>query len=449
MSNPLQRFPRLNNAFVNTRHKVKHWLERRDRDVSYDATVGDPRNVLFVVVDCLRADHVSAFGHDRPTTPTLDAFDGAAFSHAVAPSPWTFPSVPSLLSGRYPHEHGGRFETEYRDLSSEQFPARPTASVPTIPELLESAGYDTAMLTAIPMAAKATGDRFQTVDMRYTPAADQVSRALDWIDGRDRWFLHLHLGDPHAPLDVPAEHRETFDVPDVEGLEDWRFREEASGEGFEAYADARRRAYDASVRGADDELARLLDAVPDDTVVVVCGDHGEAFWEHPSLERRLNDDPRGFYATDHGHSVLEEVARVPLWVDAPSLPSGTSDERVSLVDVVPTVLDALDVADAPATTGAELGAPDPSRPVLCEETAYGYDQRAVWVDDAKLVVVPGLDEAVWFDLSADPGESDPREDVPEDLRAALDSVDAGVYGEETMDVDDATRDRLSELGYLE
>ncbi|RLM48457.1 sulfatase-like hydrolase/transferase, partial [Halorubrum sp. Atlit-28R] len=143
---------------------------------------------------------------------TLDSFDGRSFSNATAASPWTFPSIASLVSGRYPHEHGGRFDSDPRDLSSEQFPTRPRSDVPTLPDLLESAGYETGMVSAIPMADKSVGDRFQSVDIKYTDATERVDTALEWMSNRDRWFLHLQLGDPHAPLDIPDRHRERFGV---------------------------------------------------------------------------------------------------------------------------------------------------------------------------------------------------------------------------------------------
>lgn len=454
--NPLQRFPRLNNAWMEAKHRLAHWRARRRRRFEHDLSVRSPANVLVVVVDSLRADHVHGFGYDRETTPTLDAFgdDASAFSNAKAPSPWTFPSIPSLLSGRYPHEHGGRMETDPRNLASEQFPTRPRADVPMLPDLLEADGYDTALITAIPMAQQAVGDRFETVSVRYTDATERVATAMEWLEGRDRWFCQLQLGDPHAPLDVPDRHRETFDVPEMADLADWRYRESTDGEGFESYRDARIRAYDAAVRGADDALAALFESLADDTIVVVCGDHGEAFWEHVELERQLNDDPRGYYGTDHGHSVLEDVARVPLWVKAPGVTPGRSDDPISLTAVVPAVLDALDVEVHGSSTtedGLEpldLETARTRRPPLCEETAYGYNQRAVWVDDRKLVAVPATDTQFAFDVR-DGAESDPLDAVPKELTAALDSYGSGVAGGETISVDEDTRDRLAELGYLE
>ncbi|WP_205254325.1 sulfatase-like hydrolase/transferase [Halorubellus sp. JP-L1] len=352
-----------------------------------------------------------------------------------------------MLSGRYPHEHGGRMQSDPRNLAAEEFPTRPRESVPMLPDVLEAAGYDTAMFTAIPMAEKAAGDRFQRVSVTYTAADERVAAARDWMRGRDRWCCHLQLGDPHAPLDVPDEHRETFDVPAMDDLEDWRYRESTDGDDFEAYRDARVRAYDAAVRGADDALAALLDSLDDDTVVV-CGDHGEAFWEHADLERRLNDDPRGYYGTDHGHSVLEPVARVPLWIRAPNVDQGCDDDVVSLTAVAPVVLDALDASVAGDLEPAPLDEARGTERALCEETAYGYNQRAVWVDDRKLVDVPATGTRLAFDVG-DGAEGDPLEHVPEDLVDALEGYGDGVQGEDAIDVDDATRDRLEELGYLE
>ncbi|WP_339102616.1 sulfatase-like hydrolase/transferase [Haloterrigena salinisoli] len=437
---------------MDLKHRTRHQLRRRDRKVAFEATVEEPRNVLVVVVDCLRADHVSGFGYDRETTPALDAFDAAAFSNAKAPSTWTFPSVPSLLSGRYPHEHGGRFETDPRNLSAEQFPRRPRADIATLPDLLGTAGYDTGMVTAIPMAEKAVGDRFQSVSVRYTAAEERVAAARDWMADRDRWFCYLHLGDPHVPMNVPDAHRETFDVPSMAELNDWRFRETTDGERFEEYRDARIRAYDAAIRGVDDALETLLADVDDETVVVVCGDHGEAFWEHPDLERRLNDDPRGYYATDHGHSVLEEVARVPLWVHAPGVDRTALDRPVSLVDIAPTILSALGGTVPDGVAGRSLDetadADADDRTLLCEETAYGYNQRAVWHEGRKAIIVPETETTLAFALE-DYLEGEPLETIPDALEKALESFDGGVEGADRMAVDDDTRDRLEELGYLE
>lgn len=470
--NPLTRFPRLNNLWVDAKHRLAHRLARRRRrraSPDRDPRIGDPRGVLVVVIDCLRADRASGFGHDRETTPALDAFaeEAAAFPAATAPSPWTFPSVPSLLSGRYPRRHGARFEAGRRNLAAAQFPRKPSADVPTLPDLLSAAGYDTAMHAAIPMAEKAVGDRFDRVSVRYADADDRVDAALDWLDGRgrERWLSYVHLGDPHAPLDVPDRHRERFGVPDRDDLRGWRYREgapatEAEGgdpaerAAFERYRDARLRAYDAAVRGADDAVGRLLAAIPDGTVVVVCGDHGEAFWEHPALERELADDPRGYYGADHGHSLFEETTRVPLWVRAPGVPAGRREGRVSLVDVAPTVLAALSVsaADRPATDGERLpNAAGADRPVYAEETAYGDNLVAVWRDGRKLIRAPdrGVERA--FDLGADPAERDPLDPAatPPALREALDAFAGGVDGDDRMTVDEETADRLADLGYLE
>jgi arylsulfatase A-like enzyme len=162
----------------------------------------------------------------------------------------------------------------------------------------------------------------------------------------------------------------------------------------------------------------------------------------------LNDDPRGYYATDHGHSVLEELARVPLWVRAPNLDSEQSDRVVSLVDIVPTVLDALD-ADVPeGISGQTLRDTPDERTVLCEETAYGYNQRAVWDGGKKLISVPETDKRLAFDLD-EYLEGEPLDSVPKHLDDALSAFSGGVEGGTQIDVDGATRDRLEELGYLE
>jgi arylsulfatase A-like enzyme len=434
---------------MDAKHRISHRLERRDQSFTREFSIEDPRPVVVVVIDSLRVDHVSAFGYERPTTPTLEQFDAASFPNAKAPAPWTFPSVPSILSGRYPHNHGGCFDTDPRDLSSEQFPTKPAPEVPMLPDLLSAAGYETAMVTAIPMAERAVGNRFDTVSVKYTDAEERVGTAIDWLDGRDRPFLHLQLGDPHAPLDIPDRHRETFDVPDIDGIEDWRFRETTDGKGFETYRDARTRAYDASIRGVDDALAALFEALPDDAVVVVCSDHGEALWDHPELERELNDDPRGYYATDHGHSVLGELTDVPLWIRAPSV-SGNHN-NVSLTDIAPTVLRSLGAKHQEEFDGSILHQDEKRRlPVLCAETGYGYNQRAVWREQEKGICVPETGAERYFSPASGQSRSDPNDGLSEELRSAFHQFDFDLTADgEQITVDETTKDRLEELGYLE
>lgn len=127
-----------------------------------------------IVGDCLRADHVSGFGYDRETTPTLEDLDPAAFLNAKAPIPWKFSLVSSLLSGQYLCKHGGCPDPDRRNLSAGELPQRPLANSPTLSDLLETAGYDTGLITAIPMTKKAVGGRFQHVSVHYTGASGRV-----------------------------------------------------------------------------------------------------------------------------------------------------------------------------------------------------------------------------------------------------------------------------------
>jgi hypothetical protein len=103
-------------------------------------------NVLLIVVDCLRSDHVGAYGHSRPTTPNLDslAADGTLFRHAFAQSHWTRPSIPSYLTGLYPSEHG-LLEVELNDSGVITGPAL-SPDVVTVAEELQERGYLTAMV---------------------------------------------------------------------------------------------------------------------------------------------------------------------------------------------------------------------------------------------------------------------------------------------------------------
>lgn len=309
------------------------------------------KNVVLIVVDALRADRISAAGCPRPTTPRLDELgrEGARFENCYAAAAWTKPAVASLLTSLYPDAHGARRRED-----------RLPSEARTLAEILRESGWFTAAVVANPNLKSVFGfdqgfaayddslmrDRLYEIALRpffFRPLlsrrlgrnfdltdrdhAESVNRrALPLLD-RSRggaFFLYLHYMEPHFPRDPPARFLALFPSP----------------EGDPAAAEAAR--YDAAVRFADDRIGALLDrlralGIYDRTAVVVTADHGEAFGEHSD--------------SGHGHTIYQEMVRVPLvvkgWGEAPgtvvSLP-------VRSIDILPTVLDALAL---PPESGAE------------------------------------------------------------------------------------------------
>src|SRR5712692_202711 len=254
---------------------------------------GRPLNVVLVTVDCLRRDRLSAYGYERQTTPFLDSVLDRSLhcTSAHSTSSWTCPSIVSLLTGLYPNRHGGGLVPgEPKNLSKLNLPTILSADQPALPDLLASRGYATAAIGAVWNAHLSVPGRFQRMDMVEKPAPRLVGRALGWIRAQERpFFLWLHLGDAHEPLDVPASARNLFGkVPRIPKVRRWDYTTSGSAVGSEAftrYRDARVRLYDVAVRAADAAIGNLWSdlgsaGVRDRTLFVVTSDHGEEFWEH-------------------------------------------------------------------------------------------------------------------------------------------------------------------------
>jgi arylsulfatase A-like enzyme len=379
-------------------------------------------DILLVVVDTLRADRLGLLGARRPTTPALDARlrDGLVFEHATTPVPFTSPAVMSLLTGRYPQHH--RVRLIFQRLAPE---------VPTLPEALAALGYRTAAVVSnmvITDEATGLGSRFGYYDdyvdepVRWAgtserpdferDAARTTDAALAWLERAalrpGPRFFYLHYMDPHAPYTPPANGAADFRHPRPAPVDLKRLatasRLAGVTDGLE-YVDR----YDEEVAFADREIGRFLDAYDralglDKAVVVFTADHGETLLE-PGRQRLFA----------HGFGVWEEQVRVPLVLRAPGVAAGRRADPVSLLDVLPTLLE---LAGGPPLAGTDgrslLAAPEPSRELLFEGSGErrGDQIRAVERAGHKWVIttqggreLPG--GRLYFDLGADALEASP------------------------------------------
>lgn len=393
-----------------------------------------PRHMVLVVVDALRGDAV-----DRDVATMLASMDGT--TEAVAPSPWTFPSVTSILTGQYPHEHGTVRAAE--DGDGLTLPPRLDPATETLTEVLAGAGYRTYGGFGHDTPFVALSGRFDDHSLFHnvTASAEEVLDAyLSWrgtVDA-DRTFGYVHLADPHQPLDPPREYRERHGVDDtIEGLATWRFTDpDDVGRDVDRYREHRRALYRATVDYVDDRLSAFRRRLPAGTVLLVTADHGEAHWEHVAFDAERFD---GTGAVDHGGTPYEPVARVPLLVSGLDL---ATEGYVSLVDLAPTILDSISHPEALPATGRSLFEPVPSdRIPVIEGTMSGTEKKAVYRDRWKLIAAP--DAEAWFELPAE-REAAPPDDVEAALRAALPAWD-GATG--VTEVSGLVEQRLQDLGY--
>ena len=332
------------------------------------------RAVVLITVDTLRADRLGAYGYKRARTPVFDglAGRGARFDSAYAAAPITLPSHASLLTGRYPQGHGARHNGMRID-----------DGVPLLTEAFGKAGFATgAFVGAFPLDRRFGLTRgFQVYGDRMPRAAGTVANerpgravadeAIGWLRGlgTGRFFLWVHLFEPHAPYGAPGDTRPVEER------------------------------YDDEIAEADRQAGRVLEALGDaarDSVIVVAADHGEAFGEHGEIA--------------HSVFVYDTTLRVPLIVTGPGIDARTVESPVSLVDVAPTLarlagLGAFD-ADGVDLSAALHGGAIGDRPIYAESFAplldFGWSPlRSVRQDGWKVIDAPRPE---LYQVSADPDE---------------------------------------------
>ncbi len=411
-------------------------------------------NLLFILVDTLRAEHLSAYGYERPTSPFLEelAAGGIRFERHLAQSSWTKASMASLWTGRLPARTGVlRF--------SDALP--PSARMPA--EILRDAGFRTVgifrngwvsgyhgfdqgfELYARPSARPLPPDLRRenpTISQAGTDT-DAVEMAVEFLrlNGRDRWFLYLHL------MDV---HEYTYDTESA------------------LFGTSNLDIYDNAVRRTDwviEDFVRQLAAMGqlENLVLVIASDHGEAFGE------------RGLEG--HAREVHRETTEVPLLISLPFRlePGIALRERSSNVDVWPTLLDLLDLPALEATDGRSrvpelLAAARGETPRAEAEPAYaslhqrwgwptgGDFTHAVSLGDLRYVVGEDADrrrvEEI-FDAASDPQERiNVADSRPEDLARLRGLVERyrelkpeWEGGVKTLEIDEMELNQLRALGY--
>ena len=375
-------------------------------DGASPAALARPRNVVVYLVDTLRADRLQAYApQTRVQAPAMARFarDATVFESARAQECWTKPSVATLLSSLMPWEHAA-----FADGTAVP------SSVRLAPELLQARGFHTAAFVANGYVSERFGfqrgwDRWRNYirEGRRSQGEIVAQDVLEWLDGRPQsqpFFLYVHAIDPHVPYRPPEDILRLYDPEPYRGPVDFR-RDALVLERIKTGAlrigerDRRRleALYDGEVSYHDRAFAAILEGLARrgldrDTMVVVTADHGEELFDHGSV--------------GHGHSLHEELVHVPLIVRAPGNAPSRIDSSVGLVDVLPTILDALGEPIPSELSGRSLW------PLLHGEgegapgvavSGFMEHWRAVASSDLKLIARPGNRVAL-YDLRSDPTE---------------------------------------------
>lgn len=440
----------------------------RDKD-SASAQEAVRPHVLLIVLDTTRVDRLGCYGDTRGLTPNIDdlAASGIRFETAYAHAPWTLPSMASLLTSMYPTVHGagGRIG-QFTPLSEH---------VTTVAEAFRSAGYRTAEIINVIFLSDKFGmtrgfdhvDFFEeTSNEVMRPALETTDAALAWIKANRNkpFFLMVHYFDPHLTYSPPPEFRRRFaDERDRDG-DDPLFGKRRDMVELRAGRidlstlpmDRLEKLYNGEIAYTDQQVGRLLDEIyamglGNDVVIALTADHGEEFLDHGGFE--------------HGHTVFEELIRVPLILAGRDVPAGlVARDLVGLIDVAPTLCQLADI-EIPKTFRGQTLTPAFESASLLKRAMYSegnmWDDMwfALREDHYKLVLNPPRVVRL-HDLADDPREQD-------DIKARPDALPIGerMYKDwellqETMkaqrraptapmNIDPADRERLCALGYVE
>lgn len=388
----------------------------------------DP-NIILILIDSLRSDHLGIYGYERATSPTIDRLgrEGVVFQNAVSSSSWTRPALGSLFTSLHPHVHGA---TE----TSKTLPAEAI----TLAEKMHERQYVTVGIQTNPLVS---GNRnfaqgFDSYREVFASNGRQVVKDFRaWLDRhkQQKFFAYIHFMDVHLPYDAPRENRSKFVRPYTGRLDPRRIRSQTQIYDLLPTLTAADRShiidlYDAGINQVDDYIDIMINALRsrrllDDTILIITSDHGEELFDHGAFE--------------HGHSMHREVLQIPLIIWNPRL--STRGVRVSqvvrLIDVLPTVLGFLGVTPPPGVMGRDLG-PSIADPNLdwdldafSEGVLYGPGQSAIQKGPFKMVRIdptksrlqsrfferlparPGWTSdgglVQFFDLKRDPAEQHP------------------------------------------
>ncbi len=428
---------------------------------SYAAAHGSPPDIILISIDTLRRDHVGLYGYERNTTPNLDrlADECVVFEEACATASWTLPSHMTMLTGLYPGQH------EVINTESAL-----NESFPTLTQRLKERGYYTIGLYRPGWLDPRYGfDRGFDTYVSHKLAHEAEANLREALANREPdkpLFLFIHLFDVHCEdlkhtegtmYAPPAPYDELFTTNPEEtlaGLDMFRLWTEPKGKDTlkiisKEQRDALIGLYDGGIRYVDDEIAGWIEElreeeVFDDAIFIVTADHGEG------LAQR--------YARWGGHGDLhEEGLAVPLLIRFPEArwAGKRVSQRVSHVDLLPTVLDWLGAYDPRLPGVSLLEEVDEERIVIAE-----MGPEAVYEGRWKLLDNPPSNGGILYDLEKDPLELHPifaQDETPEEravrarLQAALRELRESWFEPGSAKAAEAesaaTRAELEKLGY--
>jgi len=423
-----------------------------------------PVHVLLVVVDTLRAEHLSCYGYERQTSPHIDqlANGGARFAYATSQSSWTAPSMVSMFTGHHIQE-------ERLSLPPE---------LPTLPELFKRSGYRTGAFVVNPILHNEENGFRRGFDRFESNAEFQEISAWIAQSASTPTFTWVHWVDPHDPYGPAKEYEHFASTGGSLSPELSSYFAEVTRESGLEQADQSRETVLASIDGYDDDI-RLVDSKIDilvraleqagilrQSVIALASDHGEGLWHHQNypVAEELTEPATllNTHKMTHGNHLYEEQVHVPLLFFGMGVPAGrVVEEPVENVDLLPTLLELCNLPIPPGTTGSSLvplfHGEDKTRAAFAVSTTRWV--MSLRTREGLKLILPtdqgrefGLEPEL-YDLSQDPFErvnlAASQPDELAELSALLrDRLASGLRSEGDEELSEANRKAMEDLGYF-
>lgn len=361
-------------------------------------------NIIIILSDALRKDHLGCYGYKRDTTPNIDLFakDATLFKNAFAQSPSTKPSIASLFTSRYPSQHNTIYNEDALN-----------STYITLAEVLKENNYLTAGFIENPVISGVFNynqgfDSWELDDRRHIEETDESMADFDrkiftWLDVhyKQPFFLYIHYIDPHMPYNAPAQFKNFFDENHDEskiGDIDKRFEDEKLSHESEKNLEYLILSYDNEVRYIDSRFRELIIKLKqlkilDDSIVIFLSDHGEGFLEHKRFQ--------------HSYSVYSELVNMPLIIRYPKLFKKRYEKKyVQQIDIFPTIMYILKIpSDSLSLEGNNiLSRFNKNIKIVSEHLIEGWrtPQRCVMYNNWKLIQDIDLGTYSLFNIAEDP-----------------------------------------------
>jgi len=301
----------------------------------------DDCNIVLIVVDALRADHLECYGYNRETSPNICelADEGILFENAISQSAWTRPGVASILTGLYPKNHGA--ENRNNSLSEDKT---------LISEVLKEQGYNTFAFVTNGNIAESFGfNQGYTgfVYLKESSSEIQIHKGSDILNSRlfdnlqdlsnSKNFVYIHYTDPHDPY-TPNENVFSSDEVEFYSSQDMNklSRTIKNVSNQDEILDNLINFYDDEIVFTDKNIGNLISwmkekGIYNNTIIIITSDHGEGFLEHGEIR--------------HGNTLYDELIKIPLIVHIPQSNPKIVSQQVSQVDIFPSVLDLVGLSD--------------------------------------------------------------------------------------------------------